>query len=64
MAMVPLTADSVGSSKWISIRGCIEKGRVLVLKKNQSALVMSAKLLSFHGAQDITEVMGSRVLVL
>jgi hypothetical protein len=29
-AMVPLTAGSVASLKWISIRGCIEKGCGLV----------------------------------
>jgi hypothetical protein len=34
---------------------CVEKGRVLVIR---SALVMSAKLLSSHGAQDITKGMG------
>jgi hypothetical protein len=55
MVMVPFTAGSVTSLKWISIWGCIEKGRGLVII---SALVMSAKLLSSHGAQDITKVMG------
>ena len=54
-AMVPFTAGLVASSKRISIWGCIEKGHGLV---RRSALVMSAKLLSSHGAQDITKVMG------
>jgi hypothetical protein len=53
--MVSFTAGSVASSKWISIWGCVEKGLGLV---NRSALVMSVKLLSSHGAQDITKVMG------
>jgi hypothetical protein len=53
--MVPLTAGSVASSKQISIWGCIEKDRSLAIL---SALLMSAKLLSSHGAQDITKVMG------
>ncbi len=42
------------SLKLISIRGCVEKGCSLVLLKKRSALVMSAKLLSSHEAQDIT----------
>jgi hypothetical protein len=33
MAMVPLNAGLVASSKWISIRGCVEKGHSLVFKK-------------------------------
>jgi hypothetical protein len=45
--MVPLTAGLVASSKWIVAAFVI-----------CSALVMSAKLLSSHGAQDITKVMG------
>jgi hypothetical protein len=60
MVMVPLTAGLVTSSKWISIvwwEVCC--GRVAALdQKNRCALVMSAKLLSSHGAQDITRVMG------
>jgi hypothetical protein len=49
MAMVAFTSGLVASSKWISM-GC---GLVI-----RSALVMSDKLLSSHGAQDITKVMG------
>jgi hypothetical protein len=33
MVMVPLTAGLVASLKWVSIRGCIEKGCGLVLLK-------------------------------
>jgi hypothetical protein len=53
--MVPLTAGPVASLQRISIWGCVEKGHGLVIR---SASVMSAKLVSSHGAQDITEIMG------
>ncbi len=58
--LVPLMAGWVASLKRISIIHWEMhwEGSQPCIVENWSALVMSAKLLSSHGAQDITKVMG------